>query len=190
MPNASELEYRSGLGLLLIDLQEPFIKSVQNPEALLERCKFTVEAANLLDIKVYLTSQVADKLGPVTKDIMDLIPETVVYDKTHFSCLGCSELKHTLDNGGIRHLLIAGLEIAVCIYQTTLDLLNEGYAVTLLSDAIDGRRKEDGAIILQYLQTRTETHILPSESAFYSILRHAGHPRMRDFTKLVKKYYS
>lgn len=172
----------------MIDVQAPFLKSLQNPEALLQRCRFTVEAAQLLEIPVYYTTQLEAKLGPLVPELTDLSPTAPVIDKMHFSCMGCMDFSQQLAADNIQHVLICGLEIAVCVYQTTLDLLAADYSVTLLRDALDGRRPADSETVMRYLENRTQAHILPTESVFYSLVRHSAHPAMRAYTRLVKEY--
>jgi len=174
--------------LLVLDMQEVFLKSVAGAQALVDRCRFAAEAAILLNMTVLYTEQVPEKLGHVTGQLKALIPETQVFGKTAFSALQADGLLPCLREEGIEHLLIAGLESPICVYQTSLDAIEKDISVTVLEDCIGCRRPEDGRSALGFLKTHTACHVLPSETVFYSILNGADHPRFREFTSLVKKY--
>jgi len=85
----------------------------------------------------------------------------------------------------VSQLLICGLEIPVCVYQTAMDALREGLGVTILSDAVTGRRSVDGQACLEALRA-AGAHVLPTETVFYAMLGDATHPQFRAFTELVK----
>ncbi len=174
--------------LLVLDMQEVFLKSVAGAPALVDRCRFAAEAALLLNIMVLYTEQVPEKLGPVMGQLKALIPEARVFAKTSFSALQADGLLSCLCDEGIEHLLIAGLETPICVYQTSLEAVEKGLSVTVLEDCVGCRRPEDGRSALGFLRTRTGCHVLPSETVFYSILNGAGHPKFGEFTSLVKKY--
>jgi nicotinamidase-related amidase len=177
------------VALLVVDMQEVFLKTIPDSAALLSRCRFAVEAAQLIGIRTYFTTQVPDKLGAVVPELMELTEEAMVFPKTAFSALGASALNHELRNADVDHLIVAGVETSICVYQTALEAINDDLSVTLLSDCIGGRRGEDGKFVLQAL-AQIGCHVLPCETVFYSILADAEHPLFRPFTALVKKYSS
>lgn len=175
------------VALLVIDVQEAFLKVIPRGAELLSRCCFAVEAAQLLGIRVWFTTQVPEKLGDLHPRLQDIADDPAVFPKTAFSALAADRLSETLQAAGTDHLLLAGLETSVCVYQTAVAATHQDYAVTLLTDCVGGRRHEDGDAALRAL-AHTGCHVLPSESVFYSIVGDAAHPRFREFTKLVRKY--
>lgn len=174
------------LGLLIIDMQDGFLKAIPRREALVQRCCFAARAAELLGVAVAATEQLPAKLGSTTKALTDAWgSETPVFEKSAFSALEADGLSRWIEANQIDHLLLAGIEAPICIYQTALQALSEEIGVTLLSDCIGERRAEDRPAVLQQLLAM-EAHILPSETIFYSLLGDAGHPQFREFTQLVK----
>ena len=75
----------------------------------------------------------------------------------------------------------------MCIYQTAMGALADGLKVTVLSDAVGGRRPEDGPVCLAAL-AREGVNVLPAETVFYALLHDVGHPYFRAYTQLVKAY--
>lgn len=173
------------VALLVLDMQAGFLKAVEAADPLLRRVGFAVSAARLLGIEVIFTEQVPDKLGATDASLAVLAPGAKVFAKTAFSALGAEGLTDYLRSRGIAHLLVAGIETPICVYQTATEALREAFDVTLLSDALGARRSADAAVALQALR-EAGAHVLPAETVFYSILQDAAAPRFREFTQLVK----
>lgn len=174
------------LGLLCIDMQESFLDVIPEKEALVRRCAFTVEAANLLGVSIAATEQLPEKLGATHPGLTERWPEnTPVFSKSAFSAFEAAGLDRWIESNQIDHLLLMGIEVPICIYQTAVQALGSDLGVTLLSDCVSQRRPEDREAVFQQLLSM-EAHILPSETIFYSLLGSAEHPNFRDFTKLVK----
>lgn len=174
------------LGLLLIDFQDVFLKSIPDAERLLQRTRFALQAAELLGVAVAATEQLPEKLGGTTDSLAGIWSEsTPVFDKSAFSAMEADGLQRWIEANQIDHLLLAGIETSICVYQTALQALGEDIGVTLLSDCIGERRAEDREPVLKQLLDM-DAHVLPSETIFYSLLGSAEHPKFREFTLLVK----
>lgn len=174
------------LGLLLIDFQDVFLKAIPDSERLLQRTTFALKAAELLGVAVAATEQLPSKLGGTTEALTSIWDEnTPVFDKSTFSGFEADGLNRWIEANQIDHLLIAGIETSICVYQTAIQALGEDTGVTLLSDCIGERRIEDREPVLKQLLSM-EAHVLPSETIFYSLLGGAEHPKFHEFTELVK----
>ncbi len=188
MKEAVETVGESRSALMVLDLQDAFLKVVSQPERLLNRCCFAVKAASLLGLPVVLTEQAPHKMGPVTARLASATAHATIIGKSTFSALKHEGLRTFLRERRVEHLLIAGLETPICVYQTVIDAIREGFQVTLLTDCIDCRRTADAGYIMTYLSRKSECHALPAESVFYGILGTADAPDFRAFTDLVKEY--
>lgn len=173
------------VALLVLDMQAGFLKVVADAEPLFRRVSFAVGAARLLGIEVVFTEQVPDKLGQTDTFLTALAPGAKIFPKTSFSAFGAEGLEDYLRARGIAHLLVVGIETPICVYQTATEALRQDFDVTLLSDAVGARRREDAAAALQAMR-EAGAHILPAETVFYSILQDAADPRFKEFTQLVK----
>lgn len=173
--------------LLCIDLQPAFLAAICDSQRMRWRCSFALEAAKGLGLPVVFTEQVPAKLGHTSEDLLALAGKPVALGKDAFSALGDPQIAAHLKASGAQHLLICGIETPVCVHQTAVDALQAGYQVTLLSDCVGARRAGDADAVLAHL-ARAGCAVLPAETVFYALLRHAKHPFFRDYTKLVKKY--
>lgn len=185
-------EYTSSLALVVLDMQDRFLKVMPDRGTLIRRVTFAVATARLLGIHICFTEQSPEKLGPTLPEILeagrgDTSEPAPVYPKSAFSALDAEGLLADLRAREVEHLLLAGIEVPVCVYQTALQALREDFDITLLHDCVGGRRHDDFPPVYRFLE-RNEVCLLPSETVFYSLLQGADHPRFRDYTALVKQY--
>ena len=176
-----------GVLLLCLDLQAPFLEAIPQAEAALKRTALAIAAAELTGVPVAFTEQVPAKLGPTRAELLRLAPAAETYPKSTFSALADEVLQQALQERKIEHLLLCGIETPICVYQTAIDALNDSLQVTVLADAVAGRRPEDGRVALEAL-ARAGVHVLPVETVFYALLRDARHPAFKRFTELVKRH--
>jgi len=172
--------------LLAVDIQTGFLPLLPDSGALIRRCSFALEAAQLLGFGVGITEQVPEKLGPTVPELRALAPKAPLWTKSAFSAWGVPELPKHLSESGITSLLLAGLETPICIYQTARDALAAGIDVTVLADCVQARRPADAQAALAEL-ARLGARVLALEAVCYDWLQDARHPQFRSFTQLVKR---
>jgi len=172
--------------LLCVDMQPKFVAAVVDGIRVRRRCEFAVAAAIGLGIPVAFTEQVPQKLGATAPELLELAPRAPVWPKNTFSALADDGIRDALmRQRDVQHILLCGIETPVCVYQTAIAALADDLEVTILSDAVGGRRPDDARVCLDAL-VRAGAHVLPSETIFYALLRDVGHPSFRSYTQLVK----
>ena len=130
--------------LVVIDVQERLVPAM--PEDIYLRLRDTVamlvEVSGLLGIPVVTTEQYPKGIGHTVPELAAACNETVI-EKVSFGCCGEATFLEALKNTGRTQVLITGMEAHVCVYQTVLGLLEDGYYVHLIRDAICSRNKMD-----------------------------------------------
>jgi nicotinamidase-related amidase len=89
-----------------------------------------------------LTASLADSfLQQVPEILLDATPESPVYkyEKTRFSMM-TQDVINLPFMMPTRQVMICGMETHVCVLQTTLDLLERGYEVFVIADAVASLR--------------------------------------------------
>ena len=191
IPDDTE-SFLQNVALLVVDMQPAFLKSISDSEVLLRRTTFATEAASLFGLRTFFTEQSPDKLGHTHQSLLQASDvegsETqIIFPKNAFSALASEPLVDQIRNHEIHHLLLCGIEIPICVYQTALSAMDMDLQITLLTDCIGGRRPEDFSPVLRTLDS-CGCYLLPSETVFYSLLKTASHPAFRKMTALVKRY--
>ena len=167
--------------LCVVDVQERLVPAVMDGVAVVGRCRRLAEAARLLDVKALVTEQYRKGLGATVPELATLLPPPL--EKMSFSCCGADGYAGSIPTG-VGQIVLCGLETHVCIAQTALDLLAEGYAVFLAVDAISSRHAVDHDVALRRLEAAGAVPTT-SESVIFEWCRTALHPRFSDVRKLV-----
>lgn len=176
------------VALLILDMQDAFLERVPRKRELLKRCCFAIEASKLLGIKLIYTEQAPDRLKETNRALIDIgLSDAKFFQKKTFSAFGTLGFTEFIKENDINHLLVAGIETSICVYQTVMDAVFHDLDITVLSDCTAGRREEDSDAIIVSLQN-LRCHRLPSETVFFSMLRTSEDPRFKQFSDIVKKY--
>ncbi len=150
-----------------------------------------IRLAGILKIPALVTTQYAKGLGNTVPDIASLLPASPPFsppiDKLMFSCFGsdafCSVLKRL--PGQRTTILLCGMETHICVMQTALGALREGYLVHVASDAVSSRTELNWRIGLDRM--RAAGAILSStEMMIYELLRSSGAPAFRELLPYLK----
>jgi len=175
--------------LLIIDLQEKFTPVIPKIDDILLNTAFAIQVANLLHIPITVTEQNPAGLGATVSPICNLVPGFKPISKMTFSCWRDERIRGTLIGHDRPMVLLAGIEGPICLLQTGLDLLNAGYDVYMLVDAIGARKDLDQQMAFQRLQNAGA--ILGTvEMAAYELIERADTPAFKSLLKLIKEYQS
>jgi len=171
---------------ILIDMQEKLQKAMSNVSKCIENQELLLKVAAILEIDSIVTEQYPKGLGNTVDELKCLLPEnTPVIEKTSFSCMGESKFRTALKAKFRKTLIVCGIEAHVCVQQTVLDLLADGYEVIIPADALTSRNIDNHQLALESMR-QTGAFITSSESIIFMLLGDAGHPDFREISKLIK----
>jgi nicotinamidase-related amidase len=173
--------------LVVVDIQEKLLPPIFEKAQLLKNSQLLIRLASILKIPALLTTQYAKGLGPTTPEIASLLPETTPIDKQMFSCFGseafCSTLKRMPGNRNT--VLLCGMESHICVMQTALGALREGYIVHVASDAVSSRTEWNWKIGLDRMRAAGAV-ISSTEMILYELLRSSGSPAFKELLPHLK----
>ena len=172
--------------LIVIDVQEKLLPPIWEKERLVRNVQLLIRLAGILNIPALVTTQYAKGLGNTVPDIASLLGGSSPVDKQTFSCFGsdafCSLLKRL--PGRRTTVLLCGMETHICVMQTALGALREGYLVHVASDAVSSRTELNWRIGLDRM--RAAGAILSSaEMMSYELLRSSGVPAFRELLPFI-----
>lgn len=171
--------------LVVIDVQGNLAMGMPNRETLFRNLRILIEGSRELNVPIILTEQVPTKLGETIGEIREVLPGVPALEKSAFSCCGCEMFRRELKGTGRRTVVLAGMETHVCVYQTAIDLIAEGYRVEIVSDAVSSRKEENKRVALERMQ-RAGVQITSVEMVLFELMRTAENPVFRNVAKLVK----
>ena len=173
--------------LIVVDIQEKLLPPIWEKDRLVRNAQLLIRLAGILKIPALVTTQYVKGLGNTVPEVASLLPETPPIDKLMFSCFGsdafCSLLKRL--PGQRTTVLLCGMETHICVMQTALGALREGYLVHVASDAVSSRTELNWRIGLERM--RAAGAILSStEMMIYELLRSSGAPAFKELLPYLK----
>ncbi len=173
--------------LVVIDVQERLLPPIFQKEALVRNAQLLIRAAGILKIPALVSTQYAQGLGHTVPELASLLPETNAVDKTLFSCFGsdvfCAALKRL--PGQRNTLLLCGMESHICVTQTALAALREGYLVHVASDAVGSRTKWNWKIGLDRMRAAGAV-ISSTEMMIYELMRSSSSASFKELLPFLK----
>ena len=180
-----ELMHRDSTLLLVIDVQTRLLSAQPNAEAIVENTRRVLDAASVLGVKTLGTEQVPEKLGPTVDVLAERLPNPIA-SKSEFSAMACDEVGSTIQEHGIRHVLLAGIETHVCVQQTAMDLIAAGLQPVVAADAVGSRFEEDHQIALRRMEAAGVV-LTTTEAAMFEWCERASDEAFREISKLAKE---
>lgn len=173
--------------LIIIDIQEKLLPPIFQKEQLVKNTQLLIRLAGILKIPHIATVQYAKGLGNTVPEIASLLPATDPIDKQIFSCFGsdvfCSMLKRL--PGQRNTVLLCGMESHICVMQTALAALREGYVVHVASDAVSSRTEWNWKIGLERMRAAGAV-ISSTEMMMYELLRSSGSPAFKELLPYLR----
>jgi nicotinamidase-related amidase len=173
--------------LVVIDIQERLLPPIFEKAQLIKNSQLLIRLAGILKLPALVTTQYAKGLGNTVPEIAALLPDTEAIDKQMFSCFGsdafCSLLKRLPGNRNT--VLLCGMESHICVTQTALGALREGYIVHVASDAVSSRTEWNWKIGLERMRAAGAV-ISSTEMIIYELLRSSGAPAFKELLPYLK----
>jgi nicotinamidase-related amidase len=173
--------------LLVVDIQEKLLPPIFQKEQLVRNSQLLIRAAGVMKIPAIVSTQYAKGLGKTVPEVASLLPETEAIDKNLFSCFGsdafCTLLKRLPGNRNT--LLLCGMESHICVMQTALAALREGYIVHVASDAVSSRTEWNWKIGLDRMRAAGAV-ISSTEMMIYELMRSSGSAAFKEMLPYLK----
>lgn len=173
--------------LVVVDIQEKLLPPIFEKEKLVRNAQLLIRLAEILEIPTIVTTQYAKGLGNTIPEVASLLPHATPLDKLSFSCFGsdafCSTLKRL--PGKRTTALVCGMEAHICVAQTALAALREGYLVHVASDAVSSRTEWNRNIGLERMRSAGAV-ISSAEMIIYELLGSSGTPAFKAMLQYLR----
>ena len=154
---------------------------------MVKNSQLLIRLAKILSIPMMLTTQYVKGLGGTVPEIASLLPDVKSIDKMEFGCFGSDAFRSGLKSlpGSRNTVLLCGMEAHICVMQTALGALNDGYIVHVASDAIGSRAESNWRIGLDRMRAAGAV-ISSTEMMMYELLRCSGTPQFKELLPYLK----
>jgi nicotinamidase-related amidase len=172
--------------LLLVDIQQRLLPAMAEPERVVANSKILLAAARQLGLPVTFSEQYPKGLGQTVPEL-DAVG-SAVFEKLSFSCWRDKTLKSRfihLHEHGQPLVVIAGIEAHVCVLQTAMDLVNAGFGVFAVTDAMSSRNPESAKLAFERMRAN-DIQVVNTEMVVFELLGEAGTPAFKALSGLIK----
>ncbi len=172
--------------LVVVDVQGKLAQIMDRSDALHQTLVNLIKGTALFDIPTLWLEQLPDKLGPTSPVIHEvLIKSCHPIAKQHFSGWHAEQFKEQLKGLNRKQVLLVGIEAHVCVYQTCRDLLDNGFDIHLVVDAISSRTAANKLLGIEMMQAKG-AQITNMESLLFELQHEAVGERFKQLLKLIK----
>ena len=173
--------------LIVIDVQDVLMKKMDREvgKKVIQNIQTLLTFAKGMAIPILITEQYPKGLGNTVAEVRMEMGSILPIEKVSFSCWGVVAFNNQLNHLGRRQILLAGIETHVCVLQTASDLIQEGYEVHVVADAVCSRKKLDWETGLRWMEKRGAM-ISTTEIIAFQLLKEAGTEEFRRLSKLLK----
>ena len=173
--------------LVVIDIQEALMKAM-DPEigkSLPRNLQVLITFARELGVPILATEQYPKGLGKTIPEVKKELGDLSLIEKVAFSCCRVDAFNQRLSSLGRKQIVVSGIETHVCVLQTAADLIQRGYGVHVVADAVCSRRRLDWEIGLRWME-KNGAMITTTEIIAFQLLKEAGTDEFKRLSKFVK----
>jgi len=171
--------------LLIVDIQGNLAHLMHGKELLFKNVQTLIKGVQIIGIPILWVEQNPQGLGPTIPEIADILKNIQPIIKMSFSCCRNDRFLQALNALNRKQVLIAGIETHICVYQTSAELVDIGYDVQVVTDAVSSRNLANKEIGLQRMRD-SGASLTSVETALFELLKVEEGEQFREILKIVK----
>ncbi|MEZ8490670.1 hydrolase [Vibrio splendidus] len=171
---------KQNTGLVVVDVQGKLARLVDESDTLIANCGKLVRGAQVLGLPIIRLEQNPEKLGATVDELNDLLSDAKPIPKFTFNACDEPKFVEAVQAKDVDTWLVCGIEAHICVYQTTMGLLELGYKVQVVGDCISSRTALNKDLAIRRL-TDAGIQITGLEMSLYELVKDC---RAREF-KLI-----
>ncbi|MDZ7270878.1 MAG: isochorismatase family protein [candidate division KSB1 bacterium] len=183
---SSEVLLRRGqAALLVIDVQERLAAVMEERHTVVQAIATLIKGCQQLGVPVLYAEQYPKGLGPTVLELRELLLPAEPLTKLYFSCCKGTDLLSRLKERQVTQVVVVGMEAHICVLQTALDLLAEGFAVHVVSEGVTSRKLLDKQVALARLHARG-AQVTTVEAVLYELVERSDAAEFRAIRSLIR----
>lgn len=170
---------------VVIDVQKRLYPFISENEKLTDNIVKLIKGLKAIGTEILVTTQYVKGLGDTIEPVKEALGDFTQMEKMSFSCCGDDNFISAVTKRGKRNIIICGIESHVCVLQTVIDLLENGYRPVLIEDCVSSRNLNDKNIAVERM--RQEGAVISTcESILFELLEVSGTETFKEISKIVK----
>ena len=171
--------------MVVVDVQERLLPAIFEQRRVVQNTVRLIQGAAVLQVPIFATEQYRKGLGATVPEVAADIPGFAPLEKLAFSACGAAGFVSALKKREVSEAILCGIEAHVCVTQTCLDLLDQGFRVFVAADAVSSRTPENYGYGLDRMRAAGAV-IVSTEMVLFELLEQAGTAEFKEILTLVK----
>ncbi|MBM3285946.1 MAG: hydrolase [Candidatus Eisenbacteria bacterium] len=187
--------HRNQAVLVVVDVQSKLLPAIHDAPGMLTQIARLIRGFRIVGAPVLITEQYRRGLGETDPGIVEAIREGAPgagvrhpfepIEKMTFSCMLHEPFRSALDATGRRQVVLCGMETHVCVHQTALHLLEQGYHVEIATDAVSSRSPVNREVGIERLVEEGVKRTCV-EMAIFEMLEACGNDPFKTWVQLIR----
>lgn len=169
---------------LIIDFQEKLVPAIADHDEIVAKAAIFAAGLKEFGVPMAVTQQYTKGLGETVPAMKEAIGAFEPMEKTAFSAMGCDAFVEWVKAQGKKTILVCGVEAHICVLQSIIDLIGEGYRVFIVADCVGSRMVYNKS--MQPESCAEGAFVTTCEGALYEMTQGAGTPHFKAISKLTK----
>lgn len=176
---------RNKAGLVVVDIQERLLPAIHERERVVANAARLVKGAAIMRLPIFVTEHYRKGIGPTAPEVAAAVPDFAPIEKITFNSCDTEGFVDALEAKGVRDIVLCGIEAHVCVTQTCLGLLAQGFNVYVATDAISSRTPENHQIAVGRMRDAGAV-IASTEMMLFELLGCGGTDEFKQILSLVR----
>lgn len=169
---------------ICIDLQEKLMKVMSNVESLIKNSNILLKMSEVYNIPVLVTEQYPKGIGQTDSRII-LPNHHKLFIKDYFSVFATEDFVYEFNRLNKKNVFIFGIEAHICVYYSVYHLIENGYNVYLVEDAVSSRSEKNKDIAIEQMR-KLGTNIINTEMALFMHIENSKVENFKELSNLIK----
>ena len=137
-------------------------------------------------LPILASTQYLKGLGPYLPSLEALVADVPQFDKVTFSAAADPATVSHLNSlkPALKTVVLVGVETHICVYQTAMDLIDSGFSVYVVKDAVSARNLSDHEVGLARMQNMGAA-VGSTEMLIYELLGRAGTSQFKEILPFI-----
>lgn len=172
--------------LHIVDVQKSLMAKIDRVDEVELNIGLLLQCAKFMGLPVLASTQYKKGLGPYVESLEALVEDVPRFDKVTFSAAADPATAVHLDSlkPALTTVILVGVETHICVYQTALDLMDNGFSVWVVADAVSSRHRADHELGLARMHS-VGAAIGSTEMLIYELLGRAGTKEFKEILPLI-----
>lgn len=172
--------------LHVVDVQKSLMSKIDRVDVVEKNITLLLQCSKIIGIPIVASTQYKKGLGAYVSGIEALVEDVPQFDKVTFSAAAdtLTAAHYESLQPAVQTVILVGVETHICVYQTALDLIDNGFDVWVVADAVSSRNRNDHDLGIARMQ-HVGVAVGSTEMLVYELLGRAGTKEFKEILPFI-----